>query len=121
MSDAPKSAWELALEKLQKQDRARGDTGPGALTEAQKKAIAEVRSKYQARLAEAEILYKDRRKGAEEGEALAKLEEEYRIDRRRLEEQRDAEIERVRGGKAPAGGKSGAASKGKTKKATSGR
>jgi len=121
MSDAPKSAWELALEKLQKQDRERGEAGPGALTEAQKKAIAEVRSKYQARLAETEILHKDRRKGAEDAEALAKLEEEYQIDRRRIEEQREAEIDRVRGGKAPAGGKSGAGAKGKTRKATSGR
>ncbi|HEV8120088.1 MAG TPA: hypothetical protein VGQ67_03765, partial [Candidatus Polarisedimenticolia bacterium] len=126
MSDAPKSAWELALAKLQKQDRERGDAGPGGLTEAQKKAIGEVRSKYQARLAEAEILHKDRRKTIEEPEALVKLEEEYRIDRRRLEEQRDAEITRVRGGKAPAadagregGGKR--APKGKSKKATSGR
>ncbi|HEV8121151.1 MAG TPA: hypothetical protein VGQ67_09175 [Candidatus Polarisedimenticolia bacterium] len=112
MSDAPKSAWELALEKLQKQDRERGETGPGALSDAQKKAITDVRAKFQARLAEAEILHQDRRKTAEEPEALAKIEEEYQIDRRRLEEQRDAEIERLRRGKA---------AKGKAKKATSGR
>jgi hypothetical protein len=114
MSDAPKSAWELALEKLQKQDRERGLTGPGALTDAQKKAIADVRAKYQARLAEAEILHKDRLKTAEEAEAIAKLEEEYQIDRRRLEDQREAEIERVRRG-------GGSAARGKSKKATSGR
>jgi hypothetical protein len=114
MSDAPKSAWELALEKLEKQDRERGETSPGALTDAQKKAIADVRAKYQARLAEAEILHKDRLKTAEEPEAVAKMEEEYRIDRRRLEDQRDADVERVRrGGKG--------AARGKSKKATSGR
>ena len=120
MSDAPKSAWELALEKLQKQDRERGETGPDLLTDAQKKGIADVRSKYQARLAEVEILHKDRRKSAEDAEALAKMEEEYQIDRRRLEEQRDTDIERLRSGRPPAGAPKGKA-KVKSKKATSGR
>ncbi|HET8947423.1 MAG TPA: hypothetical protein VFQ07_10605 [Candidatus Polarisedimenticolia bacterium] len=110
MSDAPKSAWEIALEKLQQQDRDRGVTGPGALSEDQKKEIAAVRQRCQAKLAEAEILHGDqRRKVLEDPEALAKAEEEYRIERRRIEEQRDREIERVRrGDKAPAAKKTAA-------------
>jgi hypothetical protein len=116
MSDAPKSAWELALEKLQKQDRDQGLTGPGALSDDQKKEIAAVRQRFQAKLAEAEILHHDqRRKVLEDPEALAKSEEEYRIERRRIEEQREREIERVkRGEKAKAAANEPAAAKGKT-------
>jgi len=115
MSDAPKSAWELALEKLQKQDREQGLASPGALSDDQKKDIAAVRQRFQAKLAEAEILHHDqRRKVLEDPEALAKSEEEYRIERRRIEAQREREIERVkRGEKARAGAKEPAAAKGK--------
>jgi hypothetical protein len=113
MSDAPKSAWELALEKLQKQDREQGLASPGGLSDDQKKEIAAVRQRFQAKLAEAEILHHDqRRKVLEDPEALAKSEEEYRIERRRIEEQRERELERVRRGE-----KAGKASaKGKAKK-----
>ena len=100
MSDAPKSAWEIALEKLQKQDRERGAAGPGPLTDAQKNEIAAVRQRGQAKLAEAEILHHDqRRKAVEDPEALAKVEEEYRVERRRIEEARDRDIERIKSGK----------------------
>lgn len=115
MSDAPKSAWEIALEKLEKQDRERGAAGPGPLSDDQKKAIAALRQRFQAKLAEAEILHHDHRhKALDDPEAIAKAEEEYRIERRRIEEQRDREIERVRRGeKAPAApaGEAGAAAK----------
>ena len=100
MSDAPKSAWEIALEKLEKQDRERGTAGPGTLTDAQKKEIAAARQRAQAKLAEAEILHHDqRRKAMEDPEALAKVEEEYRIERRRIEDARERDIERIRSGK----------------------
>ena len=53
MSDkgAPKSAYELAMEKL----KARGDYEEKKLTSKQKAAIADIRSRYRARIAEAEI------------------------------------------------------------------
>src|SRR5262245_20401783 len=99
MGDAPKSAWELALEKLKKQDRERGESGPAALSAEQKKAIADIRARYQAKLAEVEILHgSNREKAAGDAEALAKVEEEYQIDRRRLDEQRDAAIAKARAG-----------------------
>lgn len=108
MSDAPKSAWEIALEKLQKQDRERGTAGPGALSGDQKKAIAAARQRSQAKLAEAEILHHDqRRKAMEDPEALAKVEEEYRIERRRIEDAREREIEKIRSGKTTAGDDAG--------------
>jgi hypothetical protein len=118
MSDAPKSAWEIALEKLQQQDRERGLTGPDSLSEDQKKEVAAVRQRFQAKLAEAEILHHDQRRSVlEDPEALARSEEEYRIERRRIEEQRDREIERVKKGeKATRKNQAPAAAKGKAKK-----
>jgi len=105
MSDAPKSAWEIALEKLNRQDKERGEGAPAALTPAQKEAIAEARRRFQAGVAEGEILHQaSLRKAGDDPEALAKVEEEYRIDRQRLEDQRDREIARVRAG---GGGKPG--------------
>jgi hypothetical protein len=97
MTDQPKSAWEIALEKLQKQDKARGESGPAALSGAQKKAIAEIRARSQAKLAEAEILHRSNvAKAAGETEAIEKLEEELRIERRRIDDQREREIAKVR-------------------------
>lgn len=108
MSDAPKSAWEIALEKLQKQDRERGETGPASLSAGQKKSIAEIRARFQARMAEAEILHRSNQaKAAGDAEALEKLEEEFRIERRRIEDQREREIAKTRSG----GGGSGAKKK----------
>jgi len=97
MGDAPKSAWELALEKLEQQDRARGERGPAALSSAQKKTIADVRARYQAKMAEVEILHRSNlKRAAGDADALAKVEEEYGRDRRRIEEQRDAAVEKAR-------------------------
>jgi hypothetical protein len=99
MSDAPKSAWEIALEKLQKQDRERGETGPASLSAGQKKSIAEIRARFQARMAEVEILHRSNlAKAGGDAEALEKLEEEFRIERRRIEDQREREIAKTRGG-----------------------
>ena len=104
MNDAPKSAYEIALEKLKQQDKERGEKGPAALTAAQKRAIAGIRKKCEARLAQAEILWKsDRAKTLRspevDPEALRKMDEHYASERRQIEEQKDAEIAAVRAGK----------------------
>lgn len=106
MGDAPKSAWEIALEKLNRQDKERGEAAPTSLTDAQKKAIAAARQRHQARVAEGEILHRTNlAKAGDDPEALAKVEEEYRIDRRRMEEQRDREVAAVRAGDGKKPGK----------------
>ncbi|HUD72990.1 MAG TPA: hypothetical protein VMQ62_13610 [Dongiaceae bacterium] len=106
MSDAPKSAWEIALEKLNRQDKERGVDGPAALTPEQKEAIAEIRRRHQAGVAEGEILHRTNLgKAGDDPEALAKVEEEHRIDRRRLDDQRDREIAKVRAGSGRKPGK----------------
>jgi hypothetical protein len=98
--DAPKSAYEIALEKLKQRDRERGESAPAALTERQKKTIADLRKVYEARLAEREILHRSERakllSQPEGAEKLEKLEEQYAQDRRRIEEQRDRAVEAAR-------------------------
>lgn len=106
MSDRPKSAYEITLEKLKRQDRERGEAAPTALSESQKKAIAEIRRVAQAKVAEREILYRsERQKVLQDPEGAAKLqtiEEEYASDRRRIDADRDRQIEKVRAGKGRA-------------------
>ncbi len=89
-----KSAYELALERLDQQgiERPREE----AIDDATRERMAEIRSKAQADLARLEILHRDRLRGAEDPVAAAKAEEEYLIDRRRIEERRDGEIEKLR-------------------------
>ena len=87
MSDEapPKSAYELALERLQAQDRETGVEEPKRLTRRQKDAIAKLRQDAEAKLAEIEILFKDRRAAAaSDPEQLTELERRYEIDRRRV-------------------------------------
>ena len=102
--DRPKSALEIAMEKLQARDRERGEAAPAALTDDQKKKINEIRKVHEARLAEREILYRsDRAKllaDPEGADKLGELEGNYRSDRRRIEEQRDRSIEEARSKKA---------------------
>lgn len=96
--DAPKSAYEIAMEKLRVQDRERGEKKRRELTPKQKEAIAEIRRFYDAKLAEREILFRDERiKAADDPDRLRAVEEAYATDRRRLESERDEKIGKVRG------------------------
>src|SRR2546428_12990250 len=94
--DAPKSAYEIAMEKLKLRDRERGETAPTALTDGQKKAIADIRKVFEARLAEREILHRSERDrllpDPEGEEKLGGPEKEYVKDRQRTEEPRDQAI-----------------------------
>ena len=93
--DAPKSAYELAMERLKAKDREEGiEERP--LSDEQREQIAEVRSQYEARFAEREILHRDAlRKTRDPGERET-LEEEYRRDRERLGSERDRKIRKIR-------------------------
>jgi len=96
--DEPKSAYELAMERLRKKDRDDG-VEERALTAAQRKAIAEARQIADARLAEREILHASKMRGVLEPEAREALEQEYRRDRERIVSDRDRKIEDARRGK----------------------
>ncbi len=93
--DEPKTAYELILERLKKKDRDEG-VREQPLTDDQRAKIAEVRKVYEAKLAEREIFFNQSRRKADDPEALAALEEEYRRDRERLQSERDGKIERIR-------------------------
>ena len=95
--DAPKSAYEIILERLKKKDRDDGVVDH-PVTDEQRSRIAEVRTVYEARLAEREILYQSARRKAQDLETLEKLEEEYRRDRERIASERDRKIDAVRAG-----------------------
>jgi hypothetical protein len=98
MDDAPKSALELAMERLKKKDAEQG-VSEQPLTDDQKTQIAEVRNTYAARLAQEQILFKSKIQGVFEHDARQTLEEQYRRDVERLAGERDRKIDKIRSAK----------------------
>lgn len=96
MSDAPKSALELALERLKKKD-AQAGIEQKTLTDDQRAAIAEARSVYEARVAERRIMHQSKIAGVFDPQELAVLQEELRRDLAQFESERDSKIRRIRG------------------------
>jgi len=94
-TDGPKSAYELAMERLRQKDREAG-VEERPLTEQQKAAIGEARQIYQARMAEREILHRDALQKAQSREDVDKLESELAIDRDRLASDRDRKITEIK-------------------------
>jgi|SRR5439155_9555480 len=91
----PKSAYELAMERLRKQDAEDGvERRP--VSDEQKATIAEIRNFYQAKLAELEVLHQGKLRSLFDPEERAAREAEYRRDRERLNSERDAKIEKAR-------------------------
>jgi len=95
-----KSAYELAMERLQK-------TSPSpSLTEEQKKELAELDSKYQAKIAEKELFLKDQiRKAQTEGKMddIDSLQKQLVSEVRRLQGECETKKEKLRAsfGKSP--------------------
>jgi len=89
-----KSAYELALERMEKQgiERPRGETFGDELRE----KIADVRRKAEAKLAELEILHQNRLKTIYEPAKRQEEEDDYRRERRRLEDERERKVEELR-------------------------
>jgi hypothetical protein len=88
-----KSAYELAMERLQK-------AAPSlSLTDAQKKDLAEIDSKYRAKIAERELFLKEQiRKAQVEGkfEDVESLQKQLASEVRRLQEECEAKKEKLR-------------------------
>jgi hypothetical protein len=95
MSDAPKTAYELAMERLRKKDAEAGITET-PLTDAQRAAIAEVRSTYEARVAERRIMHQSAVASIFDPAERAERDDELRRDLDRFERERDEKIARVR-------------------------
>ena len=96
MSNAPKSAYELAMEKLRKRDADAGiEEKP--LPDEQRQAIAEARSLHDARVAERRILHQSAITATLDPVEIEAREAEFRRDLERLAYDRDARIKQVRG------------------------
>lgn len=93
--DAPKSAYELAMERLKKKDAESGAV-ERPLSDGQKAAIADARSMYQARVAERQILHRDKLMKTFDPAEREVIEEQYRRDLERFASDRDAKIRRIR-------------------------
>lgn len=91
----PKSAYELAMERLRKRDADEGVV-EHKLTDAQKQAIAEARSVYEARVAERQILHRDKILTVYDPAEREVVEEQYRRDLDRFASDRDAKIRKIR-------------------------
>ena len=96
--DAPKSAYELAMERLRRKHQEAGVV-ERPLTDEQKAAIAEARTVHDARVAEREIVHRDALRKAKTHEEDAKLDNELAQDRDRLARDRDRKIAQIREGR----------------------
>ena len=94
-SEGPKSAYELAMERLRQKDREAG-VEERPRPDQQKTAIAEARQVYQARMAEREILHRDSLHKAQSRDEVEKLEGELARDRDRLASDRDRKIAEIK-------------------------
>ena len=95
-----KSAYELAIERLQK-------ASPSlSLSDEQKKELAELDSKYRAKIAEKELFLKDqirKARGESKFEDVESLEKQLASEIRRLEAECDAKKEKLRASFAKSG------------------
>ena len=96
MSEAPKSAIELVLERLKKKDAEAG-VHEQALTDEQRAAIAEARSVYEARVAERRIMHQSQTVSVFDPAELEQRRDELRRDLAQFESDRDAKIRKIRG------------------------
>ncbi len=88
-----KSAYELAMERLEKQ------SPTAKISAAQKEKIAEIESTFKARIAERELFLHDQiRKAREAGQfdEVEKIEQQLRSELRRLQSDCDDQKEKVR-------------------------
>jgi hypothetical protein len=93
--EAPKSAYELAMERLRRKD---ADEGVEArtLTDEQRAEIAEIKRVHDAKRAEAEILHGSKLMTVWEPEERAKLEQGHRRDLERLRDDQERKIQAIR-------------------------
>ena len=94
--EGPKSAYELAMERLRRKDVEQG-VEERAVTDEQKAEIAEIRRVYSAKVAEAEILYKSTLMTVHDPETRMKLDADHRRDLQRLQDDRERKLAKVRG------------------------
>jgi hypothetical protein len=97
--ERPKTAYEIAMERLRRTDGEEAQT----LTDEQKAAIAEARRVHQAKVAEREILHRAAVSKAKSTEEVAQLNEALRRDMERFAGDRDRKIAQIKGATASSG------------------
>ena len=95
MSDAPKSALELVMERLKKKDADAGITEK-PLTDEQRAAIAEARSVYDARVAERRIMHHSETIRTLDPQERQTLDDALRRDLERFESDRESKVKKIR-------------------------
>jgi hypothetical protein len=93
--EAPKSAYELAMERLRKKDAESG-AGERTLSEEQRAEIAEIKRVYSAKAAEAEILHKSAMATTWDPQERTKLEQAHRRDLERFREEQERKLQKIR-------------------------
>jgi hypothetical protein len=94
-----KSAYELAMERLSKSD----PSSSKPLTPAQRTQLAEIDKVYQGKIAEREIFLRqqlERALGGTDADEVEKIRKQMASEKSRLEEDREAEKDRIRSGKS---------------------
>lgn len=86
-----KSAYELAMERLEK------ESPTAALTEEQKDQLAEIDRVYDAKIAEREVFLKDSIKKAKDAAERKKLEQQLVTERNKINDERESKKNKVRG------------------------
>jgi hypothetical protein len=92
-----KSAYELAMERLAQSDPTTGKT----LSNEQKARLAEIDRVYKGKTAEREIFLQERleaARAADKADDVEKIKQQLANERARLEEEREAEKDKVRRG-----------------------
>ena len=93
--EKPRSAVEIAMARLKQRD---SDSGvvERPTSDEQKAAIAEARNLHAVRVAELQILQRSKMAGVFEPEAAERLDAEYRSELRRLSDELERKITRIR-------------------------
>jgi FKBP-type peptidyl-prolyl cis-trans isomerase (trigger factor) len=95
MADVPKSALDIVMERLRKKDAEAGiEEHP--LTDAQRAAIAEAKSVYDAQVAERRIMHQSTVSAIFDPEELSARDGELRRDLERFEREREEKVKRIR-------------------------
>jgi hypothetical protein len=98
-NDPPKSSYELAMERLRKKDQDEGVTVV-PLTDEQRTQIAEVRSFYEAKIAEQKVLHDSAVRRTLDPAERDTLDQQFRRELEHLTSARDSKIEKIRRGES---------------------
>jgi hypothetical protein len=96
-NDKPKSAIELAMERLRRKDAEQGVVDQ-PITDEQKSAIADARSLHASKTAELEILHRSKMRAVFDAAERAEAEDVYRRELQRINDDLERKVRKIRGG-----------------------